>query len=458
MTDLDHPPTTGPAAAGDDAVAPEPASGQTPLAAALGAGFLVALLALAALTGGWPLLVTIGALALMITLHELGHYITAKRAGMKVTEFFIGFGPRIWSFRRGETEYGIKAIWIGAYVKIIGMHNLDEFAAEDEPRAYMHKPFWRRLSVAVAGSTMHFILAFVVFVVAFAGAGLPAGLAGLDESDGERLEAVRDQAAWTVDEVVTGSGADGVVRPGDRIISVGGTPTPNYPAFTEEVTSHDPGDRVEVVLERGGERQVGTVTLQPRPDDASQGFFGVGPDFDIANQRVGLGTAVGRSGGAFVAAVGSTFDGLRTIFSPSGLASIGRQAFGGDDNAATVSGGSGSGASQGGGDDEVRPNGLIGISDLGADLLSGGQWGTWLVFFAVINIFIGVFNLVPLLPLDGGHVAIAVYEKVRTMLRKGVPYHVDVLKLLPVTYAFVMILGFLFVSTTLLDTRAIAGE
>src|SRR5687768_4057757 len=91
----------------------------------LGLAALVALVVLAGTTGGWPLLVMIAAIVVMIFLHELGHYVTAKAAGMKVTEFFIGFGPRIWSIQRGETEYGVKALPLGAYVKIIGMHNLD---------------------------------------------------------------------------------------------------------------------------------------------------------------------------------------------------------------------------------------------------------------------------------------------------------------------------------------------
>src|SRR5262245_65980818 len=94
------------------------------------------------------------AIVVIVFLHELGHYMTAKAAGMKVTEFFIGFGPKIWSFQRGETEYGLKVLPAGAYVKIIGMHNLDEFDPADADRTYMSKPFWRRLSVAGAGSAM----------------------------------------------------------------------------------------------------------------------------------------------------------------------------------------------------------------------------------------------------------------------------------------------------------------
>ena len=118
MTDLLRPPTPAP-----QAPRPEvPVDRGNPIRLLILGGLLV----LAGLRGGWSLLVMIAALVVMIFLHELGHFITAKRAGMKVTEFFIGFGPRIWSYRRGETEYGLKAIPAGAYVRIIGMSNLEE--------------------------------------------------------------------------------------------------------------------------------------------------------------------------------------------------------------------------------------------------------------------------------------------------------------------------------------------
>src|SRR5687768_18508845 len=100
----------------------------------------------------------------MIFLHELGHYLTAKWAGMKVTEFFVGFGPRIWSFRRGETEYGVKVLPLGGYCRIIGMNNLEPIAPEDEARTYRQQPFPQRLAVAVAGSFMHAVMAFMVFM------------------------------------------------------------------------------------------------------------------------------------------------------------------------------------------------------------------------------------------------------------------------------------------------------
>ena len=137
-------------------------------------GLLVAsTVALGALAGmAW--LVIIGALVLMIFLHELGHFLTAKWSGMKVTEFFLFFGPKIWSFRRGETEYGIKLIPLGAYVRIIGMSNLDaDVPPEDEHRTFRQQSYPKRLLVVSAGSLMHMLQAFVLLVIVFSVLGVP---------------------------------------------------------------------------------------------------------------------------------------------------------------------------------------------------------------------------------------------------------------------------------------------
>ena len=107
-------------------------------------------------------LIVVVALVAMIMLHELGHFATAKWSHMKVTEYFLGFGPRLWSFRRGETEYGIKAIPAGGYVKILGMTNAEEVDPADEARTYRRQPFHNRLLVAVAGSAMHGVMAFLL--------------------------------------------------------------------------------------------------------------------------------------------------------------------------------------------------------------------------------------------------------------------------------------------------------
>src|SRR5438132_9376819 len=134
---------------------------------------VAAIVLVASLTNWIGALVVITALFAIIMLHEFGHFVMAKRAGMKVTEFFIGFGPRLWSVRKGETEYGVKALPLGGYVKIIGMSNLETVDPEDEPRSYRQQSFPARLGVAVAGSTVHMILAFVLFWVTLTFVGIP---------------------------------------------------------------------------------------------------------------------------------------------------------------------------------------------------------------------------------------------------------------------------------------------
>lgn len=415
---------------------------------------LAGLVVLAGVKGGWPLLVMIGALVAMITLHELGHFLTAKWAGMKVTEFFIGFGPRIWSVQRGETEYGVKALPLGAYVKIIGMHNLDEFDEADADRTYMSKPFWRRLSVAVAGSTMHFLLAFACLFVAFAFVGLDGGRAIINQSDFDALQADQSEAPWLVDSVAPDSAAEVLgLAEGDRIISVDGVATDGFGAFGEVVRDL-PGETVSVVYEHDGEQRSGDVEIGRREDDPDVGFFGVGPDEQVVTETVGILDAVGSSASAFGRAVGETFHGLGTILSPSGITNLADRAFTTDDGPAVVGASSSGGSSSS--SSEPTPVGIIGITDGGADLLSFGAWGAFLTIFAIVNIFIGIFNLVPLLPLDGGHVVIAVYEKIRSVVA-GRDYHVDVVKLLPVTYAVVLVLAFLGISTIVLDTRNLVG-
>ena len=415
----------------------------------LGLVALVALVVLAGVSGGWPLLVTIGAIVFMIFMHELGHYLTAKAAGMKVTEFFIGFGPRIWSFQRGETEYGIKALPAGAYVKIIGMHNLDEWDPADDDRTYMSKPFWRRLSVAVAGSTMHFIMALVSLFILLAVIGVPGGKLAMTEEDVEAIEAT---APWHVANVSDDSADERAgVEIGDTVVAIDGQPVEGFESFGDLV--HDrPGEDIEVTVLRNGEEVVLDATLGSRHPQTGErvGFFGIGPEYVLPDQTVGVTDALGDSFAAFGTAVSGTFDGLGRILSPSGLSDLATRVFSSDDDggpAVAGEGGSGGGSNS----DANRPVSIVGAARIGADMFDSEGIAGLLMIFIILNVFIGVFNLVPLLPLDGGHVSIAVYEKVRSMFRGGEPYHVDVVKLLPLTYAVVMVLAFLGISTIWLD-------
>ena len=222
---------------------------------------LVAMLAVLTAVGFWNfrVLLVILAIAIVIFLHELGHFLAARHSDMKVTEFFIGMGPRIWSFRRGEVEYGIKVVPAVAYVRIIGMTNLDEVDPVDEPRTYRQKPYRQRMLVAAAGSGMHFLLAIVLFVALFSFWGQ------------------RSETDWVVDAASPGSAAVlAGIQAGDKILSVDGVDVSTHSEMAEEVRKH-PGEEVDLVVVRDGEE----ITLATRLGSRSLVIGTVGEDMSL---------------------------------------------------------------------------------------------------------------------------------------------------------------------------------
>jgi len=407
-------------------------------------GLLIAgIVALGVLAGkGWLLI--IGALVVMIFLHELGHYLTAKWSGMKVTEFFLFFGPKIWSFKRGETEYGIKLIPLGAYVRIIGMSNLDpEVPPEDEHRTYRQQSYPKRLLVVSAGSLMHFLQAFVLFVVVFSVLGVPGG-----GTLGERLGGANaGQTSWTIGNVVAGSAAEAAgLRTGDDLVSIGGEPVSTFDDVGPLV-GPNPGDDVAVVVRRDGERVELGATIGTNPDDAELGFLGIGPDYPAV--RVNPLRGAVESGRLTGEVMGQTVQGLASFFT-GGVGDFAADvADGGSGSADPAIGGSGSGGGRAPAEgDESRLISIYGVARIGAGASEDGMVG-FLLLMAGVNISIGLLNLVPLLPLDGGHVAIATYERIRSI--GGRRHMADVSRLLPLTYAVLMAMLLLGVSSIYLD-------
>ena len=171
----------------------------------LGLFFLLALVSKA-------MVVVVLIITFIVFMHESGHYLAARATGMKATEFFLGFGPRLFSFRRGETEFGVKPVLAGAYVKIIGMTNLDEVDPVDEPRTYRQKSYPKRVLVASAGSLMHFAMAFVAMFILLSVFGEP------------KVEEGKWEVGLVVEEspgVGLSSAAEAGIRPGDRILAIG---------------------------------------------------------------------------------------------------------------------------------------------------------------------------------------------------------------------------------------------
>ena len=250
--------------------------------------------------GGLSGLVVVSSFVGMLVFHELGHFVAARLSGMQVTEFFIGFGPRLWSVRRGETTYGVKAIPAGAYVRITGMSSLDVVDPAVEYRTYRRQSYPRRMAVALAGSATQFAVALALLFVVYVAVGRP------------------DPTRWVVGEVVSGSAAAAAdVHVGDRIVSVAGVAPPGVEEFGR-VGRGLPGQAVVVVTEREGDRSKRTMVLGERlmVDGTVAGFFGVGPDRPM--ETLGPVDAAAEASARFVDLVGLSVDGLVGFFTRMG--------------------------------------------------------------------------------------------------------------------------------------------
>jgi membrane-associated protease RseP (regulator of RpoE activity) len=424
------------------------AGGSDPRGEVAGGGWRIALLVAAGVAfglyagKGW--VVTLVVITVMIFLHELGHYLTAKWSGMKVTEFFLFFGPKLWSFRRGETEYGIKLIPVGAYVRIIGMNNLDECAPEDEPRTFRQQSFPKRLLVISAGSLMHFIQAFVLFLVAFSWLGVPAYT-----EEAQRLGGPIDETSWVIGSVTEGSGAEAAgLKPGDDLVTIDGHAVERFDDVGPLIADHA-GDRVRLGVERDGAPLQLTATIGHRRDDPSAGFLGIGGSYPD------LPPVTGNPVRAVVVAGELTASTIKnTVVSMAGFFTGGMGDFastvadGGNDPGPAVSGPDAGGGRPVNDRDEHRLVSILGVARIGASLSEEGM-SPFLLLFAFVNVAIGVLNLLPLLPLDGGHAAVAIYERIRSI--GGRRHMADVSRLLPLTYAVFLFLVLLGASSIYLD-------
>jgi membrane-associated protease RseP (regulator of RpoE activity) len=427
----------------DQAPLPEPAEDRGEIAGGpIRLGLVIAAVVGLGLAAGKSWLLIILALSVMIFLHELGHFLAAKWAGMKVTEFFLFFGPKIWSFKRGETEYGIKLIPVGAYVRIIGMNNLDATPEEDEPRTYRQQSFPKRLLVVSAGSIAHFLQAFVLFLVAFAWVGVPGS-----SQAAERIGA--PEPTWFIGEVVEGgAAAKAGVEPGDVITAIDGREIDEFGDIGPMIVDR-PGDEVVITVERDGAVEQIPATVGRRDDEPSSGFLGVA----VAYEGLGAVTAnplrsVAEAGEATVLTVRDTISGLSHFFT-GGLGRYADNVLDGTSaQGPTVASGGSSGGRQVTAGDEDRLVSIYGVARLGAASSERGM-GEFLLLLAFVNVSIGVLNMIPLLPLDGGHAAVAIYERIRS--RKGRRHMADVSRLLPLTYAVFLFLVLVGMSSIYLD-------
>jgi len=372
---------------------------------------LIALTVWLGMNNLWTLLFVFG-LLVSVFLHEIGHFVTARWSGMKVTQFYMGFGPRLWSRKRGDLEYGFRALPLGAFVRIIGMSNLDPVETGEEGRAYMNKSYPKRMLVITAGSLMHAIIAFTLFLGVYATAGR--------YSESGRVTVVESPA---IDSPAQRSG---VLRD-DVIVAFDGVAVATRDELIAEIVAHQPGDAVSVNLLRGNNPVAVTATLATNPNDATVAFFGVSTwSLDYVEHNVV--ESVGYAAYDVVDSAVRSVVGVFTVLNPLNIFN-------------SVTNDSADPAS--------RPSTVVGASQLGGEL--GRQEGLKgvLMLLAGVNVFVGMFNMFPLLPFDGGHAAIATYERIRS--RKGQPYHADVGKMVPVATAVVALLAMLLLAGLYLD-------
>jgi membrane-associated protease RseP (regulator of RpoE activity) len=360
----------------------------------------------------WSLVLVIG-LLVSIFLHEVGHFVTAGWAGMKRTQFFMGFGPKLWSTHRNGVEYGVRALPLGAFVRIVGMNNLDPVEPGDENLAYSSKPYRWRLLVITAGSIMHIIIAVTIMLFVY-------GVGG------------RFQETGRTEVISIGEGTPAEIAglvPGDVVLAVNGDSIESSDDLRSTIGSLTAGRDIIVTVDRSGSEIDLGARLAPRPTDpeGTSGYLGVSTD-SFGREQLGFLDATGHVIGDLWTGMGRTLEGIVTVLNP-----VNQWEQVTDSNA----------------DPTKRPTTVVGITQVAGDI--GDRDGMFAVLevLASINVFVGLFNMLPLLPFDGGHAAVATYERIRS--RKDREYRADVEKLWPLTVAVVTALLFLTVAGLYLD-------
>lgn len=393
-------------------------------------------------------------LAVSIALHEIGHLVPAKKFGVRVGQYMIGFGPTLWSRRIGETEYGVKALPLGGYISMAGMYppsradgraaggffatmvqdaraaNDETIVADDEGRAFYQLSVWRRIVVMLGGPFMNLVLAIVLLTIVMSGIGLQTATTTVAAVSECVLPAGTTQTECT-DSDPASPAADAGVRPGDVILSVAGTPVSTF-AEASTIIQAAPNEQLPLVVERNGQ----TLTLDVTPMLAEREVLD--PDGEVIVAEVGF---VGMT--AAVDYVRQPiWDGAQATFDRTGqIAGITWQL---PARVYQTAVDMFTGA-------ERDPNGPLSV--VGAGRLAGevaaidapilNRAAAILELLAGLNLALFVFNLIPLLPLDGGHVVVALWDGLKRtwakIFRRPPPKPVDATKLVPVT--FVVVIG-----------------
>lgn len=392
--------------------------------------------------------VVLFALAILVSvaLHECGHMWVARATGMKVRRYFVGFGPTVWSTRRanqlGETEYGVKAIPLGGFCDIAGMTSVEELQPDEHERAMYKQKTWKRTAVLAAGPAMNFLIGLVLIYGIAVVWGLPNLHPPTTAVIGETGCVAAEVAKGELGEC-TGPGPAALagIKGGDTVVKVGDTPVADFAEMAAAVRERSGPTELTVQRDEDGRTREFTTVVDVTPTQRWTA------DSDTGPSTVG---AIGVSAAQFgptqhnpLSAIPATFafTGDLTVELGKSLAKIPTKV----------------GAlmhSIGGGErDPETPISVVGASIIGGDTVDAGLWVAFWFFLAQLNFVLGAINLVPLLPFDGGHIAIAVYEKIRNMIRSArgmvAAAPVNYLKLMPATYVVLLVVvGYMLLTVT----------
>ncbi len=392
------------------------------------------------------LVLTVLGILISVALHECGHMWAGRATGMKVRRYFVGFGPTLWSTRRpnklGDTEYGIKAIPAGGFCDIAGMTSVDELKPDEQPYAMYKQKTWKRVVVLFAGPAMNFVIGLVLIYAIAVTWGLPNL-----QPDDRSFSAVVAKTACVAPEIEKGKYADctGIgpaeaagIQSGDVIVRIGATEVHTAGEVVDAIKPLN--GPVQVVLNRNGEEITKTVTVAPTQRFAK--------DAATASTAGAIGITIAEQGPLptrynALSAVPATFafTGDLSVVLGKALAKIPTKV------GALVH-------SIGGGvRDPETPISVVGASIIGGDAVEKDLWVMFWFMLAQLNFVLGAVNLVPLLPFDGGHIAVAVFEKIRNMIRSvrgmAAAAPVNYLKLMPATYVvLIVVVGYMLLTVT----------
>ncbi len=362
------------------------------------------------------------ALLFSVMVHEFGHYLTARRYGMRVSEFFLGFGTRIWSKKRGETEFGIKAIPAGGYCRIEGMTPRDEMPEGEADRAFYRASSLRKLIVLGAGSFLHFVLGYILLFILLAGVGV-------------------NQVLPVIDSVAANSAAAAAgFQKGDKIIAIDGDRSTDWENQLSKIRNSQGRELVFTISRGGVEQKISAAPRMTNIEDGSSRYV-LGIINEFGTKRISPIQSVTTA--AELTRRFTTASAKSLVQLPTKIPALWGQTFGGEKR------------------DENGLVGVVGVARVSGQAAASGELttserlGTFILIVASLNIFVGLFNLLPILPLDGGHMAVAIADEIRALFarlrRKPRPAAIDVQVLTPITAVVFVVLAALTVLLLIAD-------